>query len=277
MTTPRIVTPPTRASIPTDAAVVLVHAAIAPVHVEPRVSSGQTTQALAAHPLRILARHDDDWLRVRGADGYEGWIHRGYVALPGDLGVTDPTSWPGEARTSLGASVSQPGGLQRALPLGAWLRPDEEVLAGEALLPRERQARFAPDGAAIARTAVERFAGTPYQWGGLTPWGADCSGLAQTAFGLHGVPLPRDAYQQAECGVDAGRDPLALAAGDLLFFSDRPDGHITHVGVALGERRMVHLALGRGGYAVEDLGDAADGYVAALVRRFVGARRVVGA
>ena len=207
MTTPRIVTPPTRASIPPDAAVVLVHAAIAPVHAEPRVSSGQTTQALAAHPLRILARHDDDWLRVRGADGYEGWIHRGYVALPGDLGVTDPTSWPGDARTSLSASVSQPGGLQRALPLGAWLRPDEETLAGEALRPREREARFAPDGAAIARTAVERFAGTPYQWGGLTPWGADCSGLAQTAFGLHGVPLPRDAYQQAECGVDAAAIP----------------------------------------------------------------------
>ena len=37
-----------------------------------------------------------------------------------------------------------------------------------------------------------------------------------------------------------------LRAADLLFFSDRSDKRVTHVGIALGERRMVHLALGRG-------------------------------
>ncbi len=39
---------------------------------------------------------------------------------------------------------------------------------------------------------------------------------------------------------------------------------------------MAHLALGRGGWAVDDLDDADDPYVVALRGRFVGARRVLG-
>ena len=105
---------------------------------------------------------------------------------------------------------------------------------------------------------------------------AEAAALVQTAFRLHGVRLPRDAWQQALVGSDAGHgDPTALHAADLLFFSDREDRRITHVGISLGGAGMVHLALGRGGYAVERLDDGGDPYVAGLVKRFVGARRVV--
>ena len=118
---------------------------------------------------------------------------------------------------------------------------------------------------------------TSYLWGGITPWGADCSGLVQSVFALHGLQLPRDAWQQAERGTDVGRDIGDLRPADLLFFSDRPDGWITHVGISLGERRMVHLALGRGGYAIERLDDRKDAYVERLRRRFMCARRLVDA
>jgi hypothetical protein len=37
----------------------------------------------------------------------------------------------------------------------------------------------------------------------------------------------------------------------------------------------VHVALGRGGYAMEWLGDIDDSYIAALSQQFVTARRVV--
>jgi hypothetical protein len=53
------------------------------------------------------------------------------------------------------------------------------------------------------------------------------------------------------------------------------DGHVTHVAIALGNQRLVHLALGRGGYAVENLMDERDPYVAKLRERFVKARRVL--
>ena len=89
------------------------------------------------------------------------------------------------------------------------------------------------------------------------------------------MQLPRDAWQQAELGEDAGRDVGELLPADLLFFSDRDDRRVTHVGIALGERQMVHLALGRGGYAVERSTIARDAYVDRLRDRFLIARRVV--
>jgi len=90
-----------------------------------------------------------------------------------------------------------------------------------------------------------------------------------------GGPLPRDAGQRARGGRDAGRDLLATKPADLLFFSDRPDAHITHVAISLGDRRLVHLALGRGGYAVERLDDERDDYVRKLGTRFLFARSVL--
>jgi cell wall-associated NlpC family hydrolase len=139
----------------------------------------------------------------------------------------------------------------------------------------QRVVQFPPDEGAITRSAQLYFEGTSYLWGGVTPWGADCSGLVQTVFWLHGIQLRRDAWQQAEQGAPGESDLLAARKGDLLFFSDRVDGHITHVAIALGNQRLVHLALGRGGYAVDNLADERDPYVAKLRDRFVKARRVL--
>jgi cell wall-associated NlpC family hydrolase len=153
---------------------------------------------------------------------------------------------------------------------------EQTVLAGEVVAVGERAALFPADGEAVVRTATRRYEATAYQWGGLTPWGADCSGMVQSVYALHGVALPRDAWQQARVGADAGADLAAHAPGDLLFFSDRDDGRVTHVGLAAGGGTMCHQALGRGGWAVDDLLDGGDAYAAGLRARFVGARRVLG-
>ena len=180
-------------------------------------------------------------------------------------------------RTSLGCAIRDETGERRRLPLGALLEESDTLEEGEALSPAICRRVFPRDPSVVAETALERFAGAPYQWGGVTPWGADCSGFVQTVFALHAVPLPRDAWQQAEAGEPVEGDFWALRPADLLFFSDREDRRITHVGLALGPMRMVHLALGRGGYAVEQLDDEDDAYVKALRERYVFARRVIGA
>ena len=86
---------------------------------------------------------------------------------------------------------------------------------------------------------------------------------------------PRDAWQQASEGVPGEDDLLAAREGDLLFFSDRADRHITHVAISLGGGGIVHQALGRGGFGVERLDDASDHYVTTLLDRFTCARRVL--
>lgn len=245
-----------------------VAAAVAPMLAEPHVSSGQVSQQLAGHVVFII-EDQGDWLLVRGRDDYEGWMHRGYVAREGS--ALEHIS----GRISLGCVVETAGGASRALPLRALLSAGDRVESGEAAKIDELPTRFPTDAGAICHSAVDLFIGTSYQWGGITPWGADCSGLVQSIFALHGVQLPRDAWQQARFGNDAGRDLFAARPADLLFFSDRADGHVTHVAIALGERRVVHLALGRGGYALERLDDADDEYVRKLQTRFLFARTVL--
>jgi len=258
----------------TGASEAMVVAAVAPLHAEPKVSSTQISQHLAGASLIVL-EDLGDWLRVRGADGYEGWMHRGYVAR-----LRPPNSRPTgtrPARVSLGAIVRDRLGTKRELPLGAALAPDDVVESGEVATAEELASRFptAPD--AIARTAERYFVGASYLWGGVTPWGADCSGFVQAIYALHGVTLPRDAWQQAMEGADVGRDARQLAPADLLFFSDRPDKHVTHVGMALGDGRMAHVALGRGGFAVERLDDTDDAFVRSLLERFLFAKRMLTA
>ena len=246
-----------------------VIAAVAPLLGEPRAAASQTSQYLNGARLAVVETRGD-WFRVRGPDEYEGWMHRGYLV--------DTEEAPGaDDRVALGCLVRSVTGRTRALPLGAVLDPDEEVVSGEAVPRGELSTWFPAECAAIAASAQRFFEGTSYLWGGVTPWGADCSGLVQSVFALHGVPLPRDAGDQARCGVEIPADAGSLRPADLLFFSDREDGRITHVAIALGEGRMVHLALGRGGYAVETLGGPGDEYVVALRARVRWARRVIAA
>ncbi|MFN2566850.1 MAG: C40 family peptidase [Gemmatimonadaceae bacterium] len=250
----------------------MVVAAVAPLHAEPKISSTQISQFLAGASLVIL-EDLGDWLRVRGADGYEGWIHQGYLARLRPALARQSGGRP--TRVSLGAVVRDGAGTRRELPLGATLAPDDVLVSGEVVTAEELAARFPTTPEAIARTAERYFVGTSYQWGGVTPWGADCSGFVQAIYALHGVTLPRDAWQQALEGTDVGRDVTHLAPADLLFFSDRPDRHVTHVGLALGDRRMAHVALGRGGFALEHLDNGGDPFVRRLLEKFLFAKRVL--
>lgn len=109
--------------------------------------------------------------------------------------------------------------------------------------------------ASVLTTALSRV-GDPYVWGGARPGGFDCSGLVQWAFAQHGVALPRTTFEQVTSGEPVGS--LADAQpGDLLFFHTY--ARHSHVGLYVGEGRMLHAPrsgvpvrvdrLGGGGYS----------------------------
>lgn len=252
----------------------LVRAAVAPLHAEPRASSEQVSQSVAGHLATILEVRDG-WRRARLGDAYEGWIHEGYLE-PRSLTADQVRTWASTWRYSLGCTVKDTETSEaRALPLGARVARETKIVAGDVLDAEELLRRFPRDGAKICASAAKWFSGTSYQWGGITPWGADCSGMVQTVFGMHGVALPRDARLQAELGSAIALDADAWQAGDLLFFSDRADGRITHVAIVTPSRTLVHVGIGRGGFAVEHIDRATDPYTVALMRRLLGARRLL--
>ncbi len=252
--------------------VVRVRTPIAPVLHDAKASSVQETQILYGHCAEVSAT-DGKWLRVRGGDGYEGWMHEGFCE-PADMGGSAEWAWDSDIELSTGCSMRDQRGTTIDLPLGAILQGGH-CTAGRALDLRRRREIFPADASAIVASATGLFQGTYYQWGGITPWGADCSGMVQTTFALHGIKLLRDAWQQATQGlhVEGGLD--AIQPADLLFFSDRDDGHITHVALTVARNRAVHLALGRGGHCIESL-DHPDDYVKSLLERFRFARRILG-
>lgn len=253
---------------------ITARSAIAPVLAEPNVLSTQISQFLHGHDA-VVIESKNDWMRVRGADQYEGWVHEAYFTEKKSVAKPLASAWQSARPMSLGCVVTQAGGQLRKLPLGALLGDGDVIIEGKTISADERRVMFPTRGDAITETAISYFEGTYYQWGGITPWGCDCSGLAQTTYSLHGVQIRRDAALQASQGtaIEAGLDGLEPA--DLLFFSDREDGYITHVALSLGERKIVHLTLYQGGHAIDDL-DSDHPRLRKLRSRFRFARRILG-
>lgn len=88
---------------------------------------------------------------------------------------------------------------------------------------------------------AQRFLGTPYRWGGVSPNGVDCSGFVQEVFRLAGYALPRLADEQFQQTVPVE----SPQPGDLLFFTTYLPGP-SHVGISLGGQEFVHASSSRG-------------------------------
>jgi gamma-D-glutamyl-L-lysine dipeptidyl-peptidase len=249
---------------------VTVSAPFAPVHGRPSVAAPLTSQYVLGQRLEVLGGDGGAWLRVRGGDGYLGWVNRGYVTN-GVPELHDPVISLGAPLLPFGARVERVAADRVRLPNGRELDVDPASLVSDASLA----ARFPKDPEAIVASALA-WRGTPYVWGGVTREGTDCSGLTQSVFRMHGVELPRDADQQSRAGaaVTDRLDFTKLRAGDLLFFSENGE-KVTHVALSLGGSRIVHASLRNGGVAVDDL--AGDSDVAKKYAGwFVTARRVLG-
>lgn len=255
---------------------VIARSAIVPLFAQASLRAEQVSQLVLGETGRIEERAGE-WRRVvADLDGYGGWVHAGYVVEADDAAAD---RWRAEACAwSLGATVRVDGRRVR-LPLrarvateGAGVRLPEGALGDlvEGDVPALDAVTAAARGQPAERWALAHFDGAPYQWGGVTPWGVDCSGLVQTAFAARGTALPRDAALQVTLGSPVELD--AARPGDLLFFRGESGDRITHVAFAAEGDALIHSTVACGGVLIEPWRPGTR--AAALRQRLVAVRRL---
>lgn len=265
-----------------DSRAAIVRVGWTPGRSEPDHRAEMVTQWLCGEALAVERREagggaGDDWLRVRGPDGYRCWVSAGGLVSTDEAAAS---RWVEAAsHLSLGVGLDGRGkpGAPRWLPRGARVALDDGVVrlpdGGTGVPERpddlvaleELEAHFPARPDAVATSALG-WRGVPYLWGGRTTDGVDCSGLAQAVYALHGVDLPRDGGDQlratGEARVEApdpgrGAGPTdpdgATDPGDLLFFGEGEE-RVTHVALSLGGLEILHAAAARGAVCEDDLG-----------------------
>lgn len=95
------------------------------------------------------------------------------------------------------------------------------------------------DNIRLLKTAAYGFLGTRYRFGGNTRNGLDCSAFVQQVFRELDVNLPRSAREQFQIGSQVPQGDLKR--GDLVFFRTYAP-YASHVGIYLGENKMIHAS-----------------------------------
>jgi probable lipoprotein NlpC len=104
-----------------------------------------------------------------------------------------------------------------------------------------------------ATSHAKSFIGTPYQYGGNSRNGIDCSSLIQQSYAKIGIKLPRTAQEQAKVGNKKGEG--SVRPGDIVYFKFKQKrekwwhtGMVTYADQ--GTIKFVHASSSRG--VVED-------------------------
>lgn len=214
---------------------------IVPVRAQPSDRSEMVSQWLFGETAQVLEK-GEKWSRLEfDHDGYIGWVDNKQIH------ATRTPNYDPDLRVIAGGgnSIVDVGERQVVLPYGAVLPFFEEgtILWDGRRIPVQAVTNHRPEleRADLMELYLHPFMGSPYLWGGRTPWGVDCSGLVQMIFILMGIYLPRDASKQA--GEGDSVDLLDLCEpGDLVFF-DNEEGSIIHVGIVLTRGDDDHLRI----------------------------------
>lgn len=215
---------------------------IIPVRTNPGHAEEQLTQLLFGDHYEVLGLSPDKlWANIRVyADQVEGWIDlRQHHAISEEyFQQINKTEY--KITTDVATAV-----LYKKAPLTIVMGSIVPVSSSE-LFKIEEQFAFNGEAKSLGQRrdtefliqTAKKYVGSPFQWGGKSPFGIDAPGLIQMVFRIAGYSLPRTLKQQAAHGKKLGA--LAEAQpGDLAFFTTKGNAP-SHVGLVLGDDKVLH-------------------------------------
>lgn len=207
---------------------------------EPSHRSEMVSQMLFGECCTLLEFGSDNWIKIKCRyDDYEGWCQLSHVVeideenyLVADKELTE--EWVNEVDYNGHLMCVPMGSSLTSLTHGrAFWRKNLVKYSGKLWKPL-----VVKINAKIIKQVAFKYLNSAYLWGGKSVFGIDCSGFSQSVYKFLNVPLPRDAWQQAEQG-DVVASLQDAVCGDLAFF-DNEVGRITHVGIILNPQEVIH-------------------------------------
>jgi len=218
---------------------------VIPVRTDPSDQSEMVTQALFGELLVVTTRKNN-WCQIRLIyDNYEGWVDAKQITPLNENTFNSLNKEVSQYTLELVDVVyNNTGNYPLPVLAGSFIRGlkneifeiagNEFGFSGQ-LTSLENEFSMSD----LIENAM-MFQNAPYLWGGKSSFGIDCSGFTQTVFKLSGIQLLRDASEQSLQGESISLLDEAQPA-DLIFFDDE-DGNITHVGIYLGDNKIIHAS-----------------------------------
>lgn len=116
---------------------------------------------------------------------------------------------------------------------------------------------------------AKKYLGYDYVYGGASPKGFDCSGFTYYVYKNFGYTLSRSSKAQAKAGKEVKKSELQL--GDLLIYKNTSLTAIGHVGIYIGDNKMIHASEPGVGVTITDIDSKSYKYD----KRYVTARRII--
>lgn len=211
---------------------------VIPMRVEPREQSEMVSQVLFGELFQVIESRWN-WTFIKcDFDHYEGWVDTKnitYLSEDDYNGILHKQGIIIDKFTQANFNDA----IFRILPGSTIYNYDEHNKSFEILTNIYGNVDIDKSNMTIASIS-KHFLNTPYLWGGKSLFGIDCSGFTQTVYKIFGISIPRDSNQQVKLG-----ESVSFAAdakeGDLAFF-DNEEGEITHVGIILNDKKIIHAS-----------------------------------
>ncbi len=225
----------------------ICYQAYIPMRKEPDETSEMVNQVLFGESFSILEELkpvNQSLIRLHH-DNYDGWVNSNGIYKLSDIDWESLNKLPFRVSHEIISQVEPCTNTDPAIKIGCGsilrISSPEKTIIGhsEYLIPKIPLNDPSKTRENLVKNGLKLLS-LPYLWGGRGGFGFDCSGLCQNLYRQVGIEIPRDASVQAKLGHSVNFIDEVMP-GDLAFF-DNEEGNIIHVGMILGEGKILHAS-----------------------------------